>query len=234
MGNDDDCPRPKNNTEIVSNRNNAKIEAKTYFEMYNSMKLILLNLQQMNFILYNIYLIKANSIPNFIRIINNSGVLGKIERKIDESECEAKLKQLFEDYKIETPKFLKDYKECIEIKEEDNEFIFASELFLKKMNCFGENERFIVTLKKNSNKIEIEFPVSKKIIQIKQKKFGLYKFEKDNAIIPDEINNSIVSKNDNDQNNYTSIYSYSPGENNSEVKVENYTQFMIKQIKENQ
>ena len=236
MGDDDNnCTKPKNNTEIITINDRAKTEAKKYFEMYNSMKLILLNLQQMNFILYNIYLIKANSIPNFINIINNSGVLGKLEKKIDESECEAGLKKLFEGYQIETPEFLKDYKECIEIKEEDNEFIFANEIFLKKINCFGENEKFNVILKKNSNKIEIEFPVSTKIIQIKQKKFGLYKFEKDNPTLG-EINNSIVSINDNNQYKNPSIYSYSPQENNSEVidENENYTEIMIRKLKENQ
>lgn len=236
MGNDVKCCNAENNTEII-----IKKHAEQFFEIYKSMKLILNKIQQKDCKL-NIYLIKPKSIPLFIEIIKESEVLEKLERGEDVSECEESLKKLFGRYKRETPEFLKDYKNCEEIigNNKDNEFIIVDKIFLEKMNCLKVNKDDYVILENRSNKFEIEFPVSTKTLQIKQKTFGIYKFEK----CPDnERNNASIRIDNNDDNNpsinnssqnqiindnenkYQQLYASSIKEDN---EPKNYTGVMIK------
>ena len=233
MGNDVKCCNAENNTEINLNKHRKK-KAEEFFEIYKSMKLILNKIQQKDCKL-NIYLIKPKSIPLFIEIIKESGVLEKLEKGEDVSNCEESLKILFEDYKSETPELLKDYKKCEELigNDENNEFIIVDEIFLKKMNCLKGNKDHHVTLENRSDEFEIEFPVSTKKLLIKQKIFGIYKFEK---FTDNESNNASIRIDNNDNNNTsTSINNSSQNQNlidNSSIQEynepKNYTGVMIK------
>ena len=161
--------------------NEKRIKINKLKEVYNDIKSFISIIRESKEINNTIYLISTKSIPNLIKIIEDSHVLENIDKSKENTDnlgkSENKLFESFQFYELEDNiKIFCDYEECNSLtkqsNEGDNEFIIVGEPFIKNMNINYSNiENMKVNFHINKDKImEIQFPFSKKVLMIQQKK----------------------------------------------------------------
>ena len=158
-------------------------------EVYKDIKSFISTIRECKEINISKYLISTKSIPNFIKIIEDSHVFENINKSNENTDnlykSENRLFESFKFYELEDNiKIYCNYEECNSLtkqsNEGDNEFIIVDEPFIINMNINYFNiENMKVNFIINKDKImEIEFPISKKVLMIQQKKIGIFKFIK--------------------------------------------------------
>ena len=123
------------------------------------------------------YLIKTKSIPNFIRIIKESGILSNMRNKKE-------LMKKLNDYTLETNiEIISDYEEGKNLlsKEEDNEFIIVDKKFLEKMkatNISNLDDKKVEVFREKKD-LKVRFIAShEELVIIDDNYYGFYKFIK--------------------------------------------------------
>ena len=176
-------------------------EKKQYFEAYENIKKIIYLIRKNKQLNNEVYLISTKSIPNFIKLIEESKVLDYITNEnIDNLNIsENSLKSLFLNYNIERNiKIFHEYEECRSLtepsKEEKNEFIIVDDSFINNMDMGINNEnikimKVILYINKDSSIMKIQFPICKKNISIQEIKTGYFKF-----IEKEDTNNKDIKK----------------------------------------
>lgn len=166
-----------------------------YFKAYK--KMIFINEITNNKIYFNGYLINVNTIPNFIKIIensklNNNNIINsekiiKNAFKYYKPEKKIKLYYLFEECKYISNKNL----------ENENKFIIVNEHFFNFMNIkiLDKNDKYvIINIDKNKSDYSITFPLSNKSLNFIELNPGIYQFKKYN------INKSLETSYNNNDN----------------------------------
>ena len=139
-------------------------------EVYKDIKSFISTIRECKEIIISKYLISTKSIPNFIKIIEDSHVFENIDKSKENTDNlnkkEDKLFELFKFYELEDNiKIYCNYEECNSLtkqsNEGDNEFIIVDEPFIINMNINYFNiENMKVNFIINKDKImEIEFPI---------------------------------------------------------------------------
>ena len=127
-----------------------------------------------------VFLIKSNSIKNFIALIEDAF-------KNNNEEENDEIKNKFSSYKLETNiEIISDYQEFIKLKEEEKKIIVVNENFLKNMNMKNFKKKNVL-LNKNKNGLKIKFATSLEEAGIE--KFNNYSFKLF------ELPNTQISKN---------------------------------------
>ena len=147
-----------------------------YFNLYKNIKELINKMKDENQLSLETYLITTKSIPNFIRIINQSKIFDYLDQQNDELYLfEQILEKSLQNCEIDTNiKILSNFVECFSLAEQDiekeNEFIIVDDdLFLPSINI--KNKKYIEieidnTDKNNSKKI-IRFNDSDRVIGFK-------------------------------------------------------------------
>ena len=154
-----------------------------YFDSYESIKGVY---EKINSIVNesNVYLVKANSIPNFIKLISET--LYKLyhsnEKEIKDSEDKLRKNKKYELEKdIVLYSSFEECKSIIKNDDENNAFIIVDEKFLKNMGIYDNNkDKNVYMTINNKNKespiYEIKFKDFNNNIPFKIKDNGIYKF----------------------------------------------------------
>ena len=134
-------------------------------------------------------------------------------------------------------KFYSDYQICKSVIDSENEFIIVGNPFIENMGISSQianNKKVIFNFDREKKIMEIKFPVSHRILEIKQKKVGFFQFinnniedKKENFKILPIIENSINKKGfiirngrmEIDNNNYHSENSKNNVNNNKKLKL---------------
>ena len=131
-----------------------------------------------------IYLISVVSMPNFIKIIEDSKIL-EIKNNSEERTIKTKESNLaknFEDYQLEKNiKIYDDYNQCKKIGKENNqsknEFIIVDKKFLEIINFKKIYEsNTLIKFEEDTNKKEIYFLTEEQSLEIESKRCGIYRF----------------------------------------------------------
>ena len=135
-------------------------------------------------VIFDAFLIKTNSIPNFMKIISspNDDDQKRNYKKIT--------KNSFENYVLdENIKLHYLFEECEHILnhnlEKENTFIIVVKSFLEKMNINldGLEQKYVtIYIDKNKSSYSIKFPLSNKEINFIELKSGIYQFDRNNNI----------------------------------------------------
>ena len=180
--NDGECPCPwscyDNNPPVIEN---------DFFPVYTAFKEAFNSIQKDVIKQEKIYLISTQSIDQFIKIINNSKILELIKEKKDDkikNEENNLRRKKTEFKKINNIKIYDSYKECADLAQKDddvkNEFIIANKTFIEKINIEkidNIDEKYVLlNIDRNNSKMDIDFPVSHKNVNIIEKRTGIYKF----------------------------------------------------------
>ena len=183
-----------------------------YFKAYLNLKSITLNIKNKKINKIRAFLIATKTIPNFTELIKDSKVLESSDENI--SKCENTLKKSLKQYKLEKRiKIINNYKECKNLieKEKENEFIIVSDCFLKEMKIDSKDKDEVNIILNDVEKMEIEFPVSKKRLSFKEKSIGFYKFQnnsiKENVSITIKDDNSSILKEEDPKSFHNSLIS---------------------------
>ena len=144
-----------------------------------------------------VYLISTESIPNFIKIIENSNIL-KYKNDSNYKTLGIIIKNLmksFDDYKLEKNiKIYNDFTQCKDLaggsNEKMNEFIIVDEKFLYIMKIINYlNDKVLIKWNKKKDRKIIYFPKEKLNLAFENKRKGIYEFkiiEDENKIINNE------------------------------------------------
>ena len=168
-----------------------------YFKAYKSM--IFINEISQNETSFEAFLIDIQTVPNFIKIIEEI-ILDKNNKNKNSEEI---LKNKFRKYKSE--KYIKIiylFEECEYIinqnLENENTFIIVDKFFLKYMNINinNKNKKVIINIDKNKSLYFIKFPNSNKSLNFIELKPGIYQFIKNKKNMPliMDKNISLLSK----------------------------------------
>ena len=181
-----------------------------YFKAYLNLKSITLNIKNKKINKIRAFLIATKTIPNFTELIKDSKVLESYDDNI--SKCENTLKKSLKQYKLEKRiKIINNYKECKNLIEKENEFIIVSDCFLKEMKIDSKDKDEVNIILNDVEKMEIEFPVSKKRLSFKEKSIGFYKFQnnsiKENVSITIKDDNSSILKEEDPKSFHNSLIS---------------------------
>lgn len=133
-----------------------------------------------------VFLISAESIPEFLKIIEESKIL---EYKNNSTEnmmkiYEKQLIELFKGYKLETNmKIYNDFVTCKDIagdnNEKANEFIIVDQKFLEITELEKENEDKYLLIKYIDNRQKIYFPKADLSLDFRYKRKGIFCFTND-------------------------------------------------------
>ena len=169
----------------INNKNNNN--KNKFFNAYISIKQMLILQNSFTNISFGAYLIKVNTIPNFIKIIKDLNILKVLVKKNNESnsieELEQELNNNLNKYELEKDiEILYEYDNCKNMiksnNENENEFIIVDELFCRVMKIkdyFYENRKVNINIEQNKFIYEIQFN-SNKTIFFRQNQNGFYKF----------------------------------------------------------
>ena len=153
------------------------IENNPYYDSFLNMRKNIEYLKDNHNIKIEKYLIKTTSIPNFIRIIKESGILSNMRNKKE-------LMKKLNDYTLETNiEIISDYEEGKNLlsKEEDNEFIIVDKKFLEKMKATyidDLNEKKVKVFREKKN-LKVRFVAShEELVITDENNYGFYKFIK--------------------------------------------------------
>ena len=172
------------NIKTIEDKNDKNKRKPDFFEVYKSIKNIILRYKDKkdSSVSFKAFLISTKSIPNFLKLIQQSEVLEHVlshKDKNDTDSYETKLKELLKNYDLEENiKIYYDYDDLLEIKkkEEDNEFIIVDHFFIE--NMIGnlndnKNKEIIVDIENDEEKWrKIKF--GSKFLGFKEKKVGFY------------------------------------------------------------
>jgi len=168
-----------------------------YFKAYKSM--IFINEISQNETSFEAFLIDIQTIPNFIKAIEEI-ILDKDNKNKNSEEI---LKNKFKKYKLgKYIKILYLFEECEYFinknLENENTFIIVNKFFLQYMNINinNKNKKVIINIDKNKSLYFIKFPNSNKSLNFIELKPGIYQFiknKKNMSLIIDK-NNSLISK----------------------------------------
>ena len=177
-----------------SNENRRKRNAaKMYFDAFKNIFEILHSLSTMQSFTMKIFLISSTSIPNFINLINDSKILDKLHLQSDQNidYLENDFIKHFTNYELDKNiKIYSDYQICKSLIDSEKEFIIVGNPFIENMHISSEitnNKEVIFNFDRQKKIMEIKFPISHRVLEIKQKKVGFFQF----------INNKIEDKKDN-------------------------------------
>ncbi len=164
------CLYGRNGEEIT-------IENNPYYDSFLNMRKNIEYLKENYNIKIEKYLIKTKSIPNFIRIIKESGILSNMRNKKE-------LMKKLNDYTLETNiEIISDYEEGKNLlsKEEDNEFIIVDKKFLEKMkatNISNLDDKKVEVFREKKD-LKVRFIAShEELVIIDDNNYGFYKFIK--------------------------------------------------------
>ena len=153
------------------------IENNPYYDSFLNMRKNIEYLKDNHNIKIEKYLIKTTSIPNFIRIIKESGILSNMRNKKE-------LMKKLNDYTLETNiEIISDYEEGKNLlsKEEDNEFIIVDKKFLEKMkatNISNLDDKKVEVFREKKD-LKVRFIAShEELVIIDDNNYGFYKFIK--------------------------------------------------------
>ena len=153
------------------------IENNPYYDSFLNMRKNIEYLKDNHNIKIEKYLIKTKSIPNFIRIIKESGILSNMRNKKE-------LMKKLNDYTLETNiEIISDYEEGKNLlsKEEDNEFIIVDKKFLEKMkatNISNLDDKKVEVFREKKD-LKVRFIAShEELVIIDDNNYGFYKFIK--------------------------------------------------------
>ena len=153
------------------------IENNPYYDSFLNMRKNIEYLKDNHNIKIEKYLIKTKSIPNFIRIIKESGILSNMRNKKE-------LMKKLNDYTLETNiEIISDYEEGKNLlsKEEDNEFIIVDKKFLEKMkatNISNLDDKKVEVFREKKD-LKVRFIAShEELVIIDDNYYGFYKFIK--------------------------------------------------------
>ena len=153
------------------------IENNPYYDSFLNMRKNIEYLKENHNIKIEKYLIKTKSIPNFIRIIKESGILSNMRNKKE-------LMKKLNDYTLETNiEIISDYEEGKNLlsKEEDNEFIIVDKKFLEKMkatNISNLDDKKVEVFREKKD-LKVRFIAShEELVIIDDNNYGFYKFIK--------------------------------------------------------
>ena len=132
-----------------------------------------------------VYLISTDSIPNFIKIIEESNIFKyKNDSNIKTFEIyENNLKKSFEDYRLERKiKIYNNYTLCKDLaggnNENMNEFIIVDEKFLKIMSIENDlNDEVLIKWNKNRDRQIFLFKKAELNLDFESKRNGIYRFK---------------------------------------------------------
>ena len=162
-----------------------------FFDAYKSIKQMIILLNSFKNISINAYIIKTNTIPNFINIIKSLKILSYIITKNDViDKLEKDLNKKLDKYELEEDiKILYEYDGCINMiksnEEKDNEFIIVDELFCRTMKIkdyYYEYKKVNINIESKKFIFEIYFYSGNKI-NFRKTGMGFYKFIEDKEII---------------------------------------------------
>ena len=160
---------------------------------------------------FMVYLIKTNSIPNFINILKE--IFKTVKTKEELEEAEKNLEEKLKDYQLEKNVEIYDsYQDIIQNKLE-NEYIIVRENFLNNLEIEdGKDKKVqIIEIDKNNHSMKIKFLASEKIIileEIKEQR-GYFQFsevEEGTLVNQKESEVSIKYNNNNNINNNINNY----------------------------
>ena len=176
-----------------------------FYNAYESLKSLLLKFEKNKKIEIEGFLISTKSIPNFIKIIEDSKVLKNLNNYIKKNEIndnniknsEIQLKHNLCKYNIENINIYYDYNSCINLinDKEKNEFIIVDNLFLQSMNInqdINQYKKVVINIDKDNSNMNIEFKEGN--IDFREKMFGFFEFCLNNykkLILKEEIDNNI-------------------------------------------
>ena len=131
-----------------------------------------------------VYLIKVNSLPNFMNIISKSKILKKknISDQKSLQNFENSLSNAFENYTAENNVIIyHNFRQCKSIIEEnnknDNEFIIVNEIFLDKLDITnGKNEYSSIKWNQDKAIYEINFLNHENNLGFEEVEPGIFKF----------------------------------------------------------
>ena len=167
-----------------------------YFKAYKSM--IFINEITQNETSFEAFLIDIQTVPNFIKIIEEI-ILDKNNKNKNSEEILKKFR------KYKSGKYIKIlylFEECEYIinqnLENENTFIIVDKFFLKYMNINinNKNKKVIINIDKNKSLYFIKFPNSNKSLNFIELKPGIYQFIKNKKNMPliMDKNISLLSK----------------------------------------
>ena len=151
-----------------------------------------------------IFLISAESIPQLLKIIEESKILEYKNNSIESMMkiYEKQLIDLFRGYKLETNmKIYNDFVECKDIagdsNEKANEFIIVDEKFLEIAELERENEKKYLIIEDINDRQKIYFPKADLSLDFKYKRKGIFCFtnvdyENNDKISFDSVNNNSI------------------------------------------
>ena len=181
------CYDCNDSNEIRRKRNIAKI----YFKSFHNIVNILYSISKSKSVCTEIFLISTKSIPNFIKLINDSKILEKIDFRNSEEDIgnlENDFIKYIINYELEKNiKIYSDYQVCKFLIDTENEFIIVGNQFIENMGMdleITKKKKVILNINKEKKIMQIKFPASQKILDIKQIKIAFFKF----------INNNIEDK----------------------------------------
>ncbi len=176
-----------------------------FYNAYESLKSLLLKFEKNKKIEIEAFLISTKSIPNFIKIIEDSKVLKNLNNYIKKNEIndnniknsEIQLKHNLCKYNIENINIYYDYNSCINLinDKEKNEFIIVDNLFLQSMNIkqdINQYKKVVIKIDKDNSNMNIKFKEGN--IDFREKMFGFFEFCLNNykkLILKEEIDNNI-------------------------------------------
>ena len=132
------------------------------FNAYKELKSIIEKINKQTIIKEEkVFLIKSNSIKNFIALIENEQNDKILEKKFNKYELETNIK------------IISDYQEFIKLKEEEKEIIVVNENFLNNMNMKKFRNKNVL-LNKYNNDLKIKFAASFEEAGIKKKNNYLF------------------------------------------------------------
>ena len=160
---------------------NSRINNKNkFFQAYESIKLLIIQIKNFKQISFDAYLIDTYSIPKYINYIKTLNILEYIDKQSQLEEIESELKSSLVNYKLEKNiKLLYNYNDCLNImKNNKNEFIMVDELFCKVMNIehYYETEKSVkITIDERKYIYKIKFFTNEEL-SFREQKTGFYKF----------------------------------------------------------
>ena len=192
-----------------------------------------------------VYLIKVNSLPNFMNIISKSKILKKknISDQKSLQNFENSLSNAFENYREENNAIIyhnfRQLKSIIEDNYENNdEFIIVNEIFLDKLNITGKNEYSLLKWNQDKAIYEINFLNHENNLGFEEVEPGIFKFifNENNEHSSDNgktlvLKNNRLSKSKNKRNNrdyhYNNKKSNEDNESNNKNRNKNNNAFNI-------
>ena len=164
------------------------------FRSYESIKNMIKYIKNNPKMTKEVYLIDVNTIPDFIKRINESEVLDNLnldntQNNKKEEECERKLKEFLNDYiREENIKIYDSYQDCANLARdnntEKNKIIIVDELFIENMINNDDERKYnkFVNLIVDKKKVKIQFNASGYFINLEEISTGIYKFLEDTPV----------------------------------------------------